>query len=97
LTAGIGAKAADDPALAPAIAYDYLFYSGYVLLAWCWAQRVAAAERSELPAAFKRAQRETANFYFQRLLPRCDQHAAIIANGAAPVTALSDEDIGASL
>lgn len=95
LTRGIGVAAAEDPSAAPAAAYDYLFYSGYVVLAWCWARRVAAAERSKASAAFKRAQRETARFYFDRLLPRADLHAACIETGSAAVTTLADEEIGA--
>lgn len=96
LTRRIGEQAAADPAAASAAAYDYLFYSGYVALAWFWAQRVAAAERSQASEAFKRAQRETANFYFARLLPRADYHAACIEAGPSSVTALADADIGAS-
>jgi alkylation response protein AidB-like acyl-CoA dehydrogenase len=95
LTNQLGEQAAADPAAAPAAAYDYLFYSGYVTLAWCWAQRVAAAERSHASEAFKRAQRETANFYFRKILPRADYHAACIEAGAATVTSLADEDLGA--
>src|SRR3546814_6118619 len=51
-------------------AYDYLFYSGYMALAYWWARSVAAAETSSQPQAFKDAKRETARFYFTRILPR---------------------------
>lgn len=96
LTRRIGEAAADDPTAAPAAAYDYLYYSGYVALAWCWARRVAAAERSQVSTAFRRAQRETARFYFQRLLPRADMHAACIDAGSGSITTLADDDVGAS-
>ena len=95
LTRAVGEQAAADPAAAPAAAYDYLFYSGYVLLAWCWAQRVAAAGRSGRGDAFVRAQREVANFFYARILPRADYHAACIQAGPAAVTALADVDLGA--
>ena len=53
-----------------AAAYDYLFYSGYVALAYWWARSVAAADASAQSQAFKDAKRETARFYFARILPR---------------------------
>ena len=95
LTRTIAGQAAGDPAAAPAAAFDYLFYSGYVMLAWCWAQRVAAAERSDRGESFKRAQREVAAFYFARILPRADYHAACIEAGPAPLMALADDEVGA--
>jgi hypothetical protein len=64
-----------------AAAYDYLFYSGYVALAYWWARSVAAADASAQPAAFREAKRETARFYFARVLPRTLSHAAAIASG----------------
>jgi hypothetical protein len=70
-----------------AAAYDYLFYSGYVALAYWWARSVAAADASERPQAFKDAKRETARFYFARLLPRTLAHKAAIESGAAPLMA----------
>jgi hypothetical protein len=96
LTQRLGRDAAADPAVAAAAAYDYLFYSGYVLLGLCWARRLAAAERGDTNEAFKRAQRETAAFYFARLLPRADHHAACIEAGTAPLVSLADEDFAAS-
>src|SRR5690606_16904523 len=96
LTRRIGGQAAADPAAAPAAAYDYLFYSGYVVLAWCWAQRLAAAERAGVNEAFRRAQRETANFYFAKILPRADYHAACIEAGSSSVMALADDGFGAT-
>jgi len=93
LTQRIGAKAASDPTVAAAAAYDYLFYSGYVTLAWCWAQRVAAAEATG-NAAFAKVQREVARFYFSRLLPRADYHMAVIESGPDPLMALADSEVG---
>src|SRR3546814_12895777 len=68
-------------------AYDYLFYSGYMALAYWWARSVAAAETSSQPQAFKDAKRETARFYFTRILPRTLAHKAAIESGAAPLMA----------
>ena len=69
-------------------AWDYLFHSGYVALAYWWARSVAAAEASSRSQAFKDAKRETARFYFARLLPRTLAHKAAIESGVGNLTAL---------
>ena len=66
-----------------AAATDYLYYSGYVTLAYLWARSVAAADKSSQPAAFKQAKRDTASFYFTRILPRGLVHQAGIEAGVA--------------
>ena len=66
-----------------AAANDYLYYSGYVTLAYLWATSVAAADASSQSAAFKQAKRDTASFYFSRILPRCLTHQAGIEAGVA--------------
>lgn len=62
-------------------ANDYLYYSGYVALAYMWARSVAGAEASQTTAAFKQAKHDTAKFYFARILPRCKVHQAGIEAG----------------
>jgi hypothetical protein len=88
LTIDIGRRAMANADEVGAAAYDYLFYSGYVALAYWWARSVAAAEASSRPQAFKDAKRETARFYFARLLPRTLQHKAAIESGATPLMAM---------
>ena len=44
--------------------------------------------------AFKDAKRETARFYFARLLPRTRTHVASIASGAAPLMRLRADAFG---
>ena len=95
LSLRIGQRAAANPEEAGAAAYDYLMYSGYVALAYWWARSVAAAETSGEPAAFKDAKRETARFYFARILPRTLAHRAAIESGAATLMALDAEAFGA--
>ena len=87
-TLEIGQRAAADPEEVGAAAYDYLFLSGYAVLAYWWARSVAAAEASDRPQAFKDAKRETARFYFARILPRNVAHALAINSGAAPLMQL---------
>ena len=88
LTAQIGQRAAGDAEEVGAAAWDYLFYSGYAVLAYWWTRAVAAADASSQSQAFKDAKRETARFYFARLLPRTRAHAAAIASGAKPLMSL---------
>jgi alkylation response protein AidB-like acyl-CoA dehydrogenase len=94
LTMQIGKRATADADEIGAAAWDYLFYSGYAALAYWWARSVAAADASSQPQAFKDAKRETARFYFARLLPRTRTHAAAIASGAAPLMTLQDAGFG---
>ena len=94
LTMEIARRAAKDPEEIGAAAYDYLFYSGYVVLAYWWARIVAAADASSQPQAFRDAKRETARFYYARLLPRTLAHRAAIESGAARLLSLPDEGFG---
>ncbi|MGY1424288.1 acyl-CoA dehydrogenase C-terminal domain-containing protein [Lysobacter sp. A289] len=88
LTMQIGKRAATDPDEIGAAAYDYLMYSGYVALAYWWARSVAASEGSTQPEEFKAGKRETARFYFARILPRTLAHAAAIDSGSSSLMAL---------
>ncbi|MDE2248568.1 MAG: acyl-CoA dehydrogenase C-terminal domain-containing protein [Xanthomonadaceae bacterium] len=64
-----------------AAATDYLYYSGYIALAYMAARGVAAADAGAHSAAFKQAKRDTATFYFARILPRCQTHQAAMEAG----------------
>ncbi|QSX77165.1 acyl-CoA dehydrogenase C-terminal domain-containing protein [Agrilutibacter solisilvae] len=90
LTLQIGQRAVANAEEVGAAAYDYLMFSGYVALAWWWARSVAAAEGSAQSASFKSGKRETAKFYFARILPRTLTHAAAIASAASTLTALDE-------
>jgi alkylation response protein AidB-like acyl-CoA dehydrogenase len=94
VTQMIGQRAAGNADEIGAAAWDYLFYSGYASLAYWWARSVAAADASSQSQAFKDAKRETARFYFARLLPRTRTHVESIASGAASLMALSSEAFG---
>lgn len=73
LTKQIAEDSADNPNEIGAASVDYLMYSGYLVLAYFWAEmaRIAHLKLSD-PAnrAFYEAKINTANFYFARLLPR---------------------------
>jgi alkylation response protein AidB-like acyl-CoA dehydrogenase len=91
LTMDIGRRVMEDPEELGAASVDYLFYSGYVALAYWWARAVAAADRRHGGTPLALAKRETARFYFRRLLPRTLAHAAAIRAGAGSLMDLAEE------
>ena len=66
-----------------------------VLLGWWWMRSVVAAEAASHDAAFKSAKRETARFYFERVLPRTLLHAAAIRSGGESLMSLAADDFDA--
>jgi hypothetical protein len=88
LTMALAERAQANPEELGAAAVDYLYYSGYVALAYMWARSVAAAEGSTHSATFKQAKRDTARFYFARILPRCGVHRAVIEAGVASIPSI---------
>jgi alkylation response protein AidB-like acyl-CoA dehydrogenase len=88
ITQAIAQKAQANPEELGAAAVDYLYFSGYVSLAYFWAKSVAAAGGSALSADAKQAKRDTATFYFTRILPRIHVHKAAIEAGVATLPEL---------
>jgi alkylation response protein AidB-like acyl-CoA dehydrogenase len=75
----IALKARKDRDVVGSASYDYLMYSGYVTMAYFWAlmaqkayEKLAAGDAD---ADYFTAKLETAEFYFERLLPRAKGHA----------------------
>ena len=91
ITLEVGRNAMQDPDEIGAAAVDYLWYAGYVSLAYWWARSVAAAERSAEDATFRAGKRETARFFYTRLLPRALAHGAAIRAGAQTLLAIPEE------
>ena len=95
LTQEIGKKSMGNPDEMGAAAVDYLFYAGYIALAYFWARSVAAADASTAHGAdFKQAKRLTARFYYSRLLPRTRGHLAAMRAGAESLMALPADLFG---
>jgi hypothetical protein len=94
LTQEVAKRAQGNPEEVGAAAVDYLFYSGYVALAWCWAKSVAALADSAQPEEFKEAKRHTARFYFTRILPRIHTHGAAIRAGADTLMGMPESQFG---
>lgn len=91
LTMEIGKKAMSNADEVGAASYDYLYYSGYVVLAYWWARSVATANDSSHNEDFKTMKRETARFYFARILPRIHTHAAAMRSSSTTTQALNAE------
>ncbi len=95
LTLRIMLAARKDREIVSSASYDFLMYSGYVTLAYFWALQAAVAyEKLENGGAespeFYQAKIQTAEFYFERLLPRAKTHAAGI--GSSPRTLMQMEN-----
>ena len=90
----VGGKAMENPDEAGAAAVDYLMYSGYVVLAYFWAQMaVVATDRiraGEGDTSFYEAKLHTARFYFDRLLPRAGAHKDSLLSGADNLMAMPE-------
>ncbi|MFK8075588.1 MAG: acyl-CoA dehydrogenase C-terminal domain-containing protein [Granulosicoccus sp.] len=95
LTRRIGMAAMQDKQEAGAASVDYLMYSGYIVLAYFWAQAAVAAERKleagEGDTVFLQAKLFTARFYFERLLPRTRSLAVTMLSGADNLMDLDEE------
>ena len=94
LTQTLGKRALANADEIGAAAVDYLFFSGYIALAYTWARSVAAAIASSQSEDFKQAKRLTARFYFDRVLPRTRTHLAAMQAGAESVFAIPDALFG---
>ena len=80
-----------------AAAVDFLLYSGYVVLAFCWGRTALAAQEkladkaadADAEAEFLSGKLATARFFFVRLLPRCAAHKAAVESGAGALMDVS--------
>ena len=91
VTMQIGAKAMKNPDEAGAASFDYMMYSGYVVLAYFWAKMaIAAQELLDGKREFKGVVQSksilenkiaNANFYFERILPRALGHKTAMLAG----------------
>ncbi len=95
LTQLIGKNAQNNPDEVGAAAVDYLYFSGYVTLAYLWARMAATAQNAldtgSSEVDFYNAKVTTARFYFKKILPRTASHAAVIATGVESLMKLDAE------
>ncbi|WP_296402796.1 acyl-CoA dehydrogenase C-terminal domain-containing protein [Psychrobacter sp.] len=95
LTVRLMLSARKDREIISAASVDYLMYSGYVMMAYHWARMAAVAYDklenggTEAPE-FYTAKIQTANFYFDKILPRTSGHAESMV---APSSSMTDMEI----
>jgi alkylation response protein AidB-like acyl-CoA dehydrogenase len=89
LTMALAQRVQANPEELGAAAMDYLYYSGYIALAYMLARSVAALPNSMQQEAFKQAKRDTAKFYFARILPRSLTHKAAVGAGVDSIPAIA--------
>ena len=95
LTVRLMLSARKDREIISAASVDYLMYSGYVMMAYHWARMAAVAydklENGGVEAPeFYKAKIQTAEFYFDKILPRTSGHAESMV---APSSSMTDMDI----
>ena len=94
LTMKIGMAAMKNREEVGSASVDYLMYSGYVTLAYLWAQMAKVAQEALANGTseedYYKAKLATAKFYFARVLPRTKAHAASMLAGADTVMDLEE-------
>lgn len=98
LTVRLMLIARKDRDIISAAAHDFLMFSGYVTMAYMWARMaVVAHDRlengGEESEAFYRSKIATAEFYFDRLLPRAQAHASSMLSPTSNLMQLDAEDM----
>lgn len=88
LTSRISMQATENPDAVGGAAVDYMYFSGYVTLAYLWARMALVAQTAIADGtgekAFYDAKIKTAQFYFAKLLPRTTTHVQRISTGVEP-------------
>jgi alkylation response protein AidB-like acyl-CoA dehydrogenase len=75
-----------------AAAVDYMMYVGYIVVAWMWGRMGSIAKSKIDDDNFYRVKYATAQFYYQRVLPRTASHRELAMSGAATIMSLADEN-----
>lgn len=97
LTVRIMLAARKDRDIVSSASVDFLMFSGYVMMAYYWAQQaaVASAKLASGDGAetveFYKAKIKLADFYFERILPRTQGHAESMVNPAKTLMSLDAE------
>ena len=96
LTMKIGMAGMANPDEVGAASVDYLMYAGYVVLGYFWAKsaKVSYEKKDAVKgedAAFYTSKIKTAEFYFERILPRCETLSVTMVSGAKNLMSLDAE------
>lgn len=100
LTMHVGSRAMQNMDELGGASFDYMMYSGYVTLAYLWAQAAEVASRAldegTSEEAFYKAKLQTAQFYYRRVLPRTLTLAATIKDGVDSLMSIDEAQIASS-
>ncbi len=96
LTRSIGFSAMRNLDEVNGAAVDYLMFAGYITVAYFWAVAAVASEKSlknggAQEEGFYKAKLATAEFYYQRIMPRVLAHEAAIKNGVDSMMEMSED------
>ncbi|MCF6319766.1 MAG: acyl-CoA dehydrogenase C-terminal domain-containing protein [Proteobacteria bacterium] len=76
-----------------AASVDFLMYSGYVLLAYFWAQMHQSAKKGgRFGQSFYNGKIKTCEFYFKRILPRAQTHVETMLSGSDNLMSINDDE-----
>lgn len=96
ITQYITKNAKQNPEEIGAASVDYLYYSSYIVFAYLWARMAKIAQykldEGTTEGKFYQAKLKTAQFFYDKILNRTQQHLASIKTGAESVMALDAED-----
>lgn len=93
-TLRIAMKAAKDRDMVGSASVDYLMYSGYIVMAYFWAKMADAAftgVKSGKDNDFYTAKIQTAEFYYDRLLPRAKGHSKMMLKDSKTLMQMNEE------
>lgn len=98
LTVRIMLAARKDRDVVSAAAHDFLMYSGYVSMAYMWLRQAAVAHDrlqngGEESDAFYQTKLATAEFYYERLLPRAQAHATSMLSPTNNLMQIAPDDL----
>ncbi|MFV8572273.1 acyl-CoA dehydrogenase C-terminal domain-containing protein [Marinobacter sp. SBS5] len=98
LTVRVMLSARKDRDVVSAAAYDFLMYSGYVSMAYMWLRQAAVAtdkleKGGDESEAFYQTKISTAEFYYERLLPRAQSHATSMLSPTRNLMQIDAEDL----
>lgn len=97
LTVRIMLTARKDREIISAACEDYLMYAGYIMMAYHWARMAAVAHDklenggTEAPEFYK-AKIQTADFYFEKILPRTAGYAETMLAPSESMLAMAEDD-----
>ncbi|WP_199457672.1 MULTISPECIES: acyl-CoA dehydrogenase C-terminal domain-containing protein [unclassified Marinobacter] len=98
LTVRVMLAARKDRDVVSAAAYDFLMYSGYVSMAYMWLRQSAVAvdkldNGGEESESFYQTKLNTAEFYYERLLPRAQTHATSMLSPTRSLMQIETENM----